>query len=151
MCRKLAPLEPESFQACRALAWLLAACPEPRFRDPPRAVALADKAVANAPSDGASWRVLGVARYRAGDCRGTLAALGKAIQLFADRPEPARREGLDTLFLAMAHGQLGEREEARRCYERAVGWMEQYRPRDEELHRFRAEAAALLGVQAKRN
>jgi tetratricopeptide (TPR) repeat protein len=150
VCRKLEPLEPESSRACRALAWLLAACPEPRFRDPPRAVALAAKAVARVPSDGASWRVLGVARYRAGDGRGALAALEKSIQLFADRPEPARRGGLDAIFLAMAHWQLGEREEARRWYDRAVGWTEQHRPRDEELRRFRAEAAALLGVQEKK-
>ena len=40
--------------------------------------------------------------------------------------------------------QLGDRELARTRYNRAVEWMDKNGPRDEELLRFRAEAAGLL-------
>ena len=44
----------------------------------------------------------------------------------------------------MAHARLGNGAEARRWYDRAVRWMEQYQPDDLELRRFRAEAEELL-------
>jgi hypothetical protein len=46
----------------------------------------------------------------------------------------------------MAHWQLGETEQARTWYDRAVQWMDKHQPQDEELRRFRTEAAELLGV-----
>jgi hypothetical protein len=46
----------------------------------------------------------------------------------------------------MACWQLGERDEARIWYERAVQWMEKHAPKNDELLRFRAEAAELLGL-----
>ena len=53
-------------------------------------------------------------------------------------------DATDWLCLAMAHWQLGDRDEARRWYNEAIGWMEEKKPDDEQLHRFRAEAAQLL-------
>ena len=50
----------------------------------------------------------------------------------------------------MAHWQLGDKPQARSWYDKAVPWMEKNQPKNEELVRFRAEAAALLGVKAKR-
>jgi hypothetical protein len=47
----------------------------------------------------------------------------------------------------MAHWQLGAKEEARKWYNRAVEWMNKNPRRDEELRRFRDEAAALLGIK----
>ncbi len=44
----------------------------------------------------------------------------------------------------MAHWQLGQKEEARRWYDRAVEWMEENAPNNEECRRFQAEAATLL-------
>ena len=52
----------------------------------------------------------------------------------------------DWFFLAMAHWKLGNQEEARRWYDKAVEWTDEHGPGDEELRRFRAEAAELLGV-----
>jgi hypothetical protein len=56
----------------------------------------------------------------------------------------------------MAHWQLGHKDEARKWYSQAVGWMEKHKealtkdqPHAEELKRFRAEAAELLGIDAK--
>ena len=54
-------------------------------------------------------------------------------------------------FLAMAHWQLGEKDEARQWYDQAVEWMEQKQPDNDELRRFRAEAAELLGISEQPN
>jgi hypothetical protein len=51
----------------------------------------------------------------------------------------------DWLFVAMAKQALGEREEARKWFDRSVAWMEK-QPGDKELERFRAEAEQALGV-----
>ena len=42
---------------------------------------------------------------------------------------------------------LGQKDEARQWYNRAVEWMEKNQPEDEELRHFRAEAAELLGMK----
>ena len=54
-------------------------------------------------------------------------------------------------FLAMARWQLGEKDLARRAYDRAVQWMEKYHPKNEGLHRLRAEAAEVLGIEQKKD
>jgi tetratricopeptide (TPR) repeat protein len=82
---------------------------------------------------------LGVALYRAGDWPGAIEALEKSI-------ESQGRTSYDDFFLAMCRWQLGERQEALRLYDQAVRWMDKDRPNDEELRRFRAEAAELLGI-----
>ena len=69
-----------------------------------------------------------------------IAALEKSTEL------RHRREPIGWLFLAMAHWQLGEKEEARRWYDKAVEWIEKDKPNDKELRRFCAEAKELLGV-----
>ena len=51
----------------------------------------------------------------------------------------------------MAHWQLGEKDEARQWYDQAVEWMEQKQPDNDELRRFRAEAAELLGISEQPN
>jgi hypothetical protein len=55
--------------------------------------------------------------------------------------------GFDWFFLAMAHRRLCHQAEARRYYGQAVEWMEKNQPRNDELRRFRDEAAELLGKQ----
>jgi len=52
------------------------------------------------------------------------------------------------LFLAMACWQKGDKDQARQWYDNAVNGMEKNKSQDEELRRFRAEAATLLGVKA---
>jgi serine/threonine protein kinase/tetratricopeptide (TPR) repeat protein len=104
-------------------AWLLANCPEPKFRDPAEAIRLANLAAGRQPKelDGRVGLTIGVARYRAGDMEGALAALEKASvssqplgisgwgALWA--PEVQR-----TVFMAMAHWKQGERELALEDY-----------------------------------
>ncbi len=86
------------------------------------------------------WSTLGVCLYRAGDWKTAIEALKKSRDL--------RNGGdsFDWFFLAMAHWQLREKENARRWYDQAVEWMEKSQPRNEELRRLRAEAEELLGV-----
>jgi tetratricopeptide (TPR) repeat protein len=103
------------------------------------AVELARKAVELEPRQRDFWKTLGAAQYRAGDWKACVAALDRA------RPPGEGGDGAACFFLAMARWQLGDKEQARRCYERAVRWMELNRPQDKQLARFRAEAAALLG------
>jgi hypothetical protein len=86
------------------------------------------------------WNSLGIAYYRAGDWQPAVTALKKSMEL---------REGgdcYDWFFLAMAHWKLGHKEEARKWHGQASAWMEQKEYGDPRLRRFRAEAAALLGV-----
>jgi superkiller protein 3 len=125
------------------LAWLLANCVDPHFRNPQEAVASAERAVDLAPKDGNYWKTLGAARYRAKDYRGALAALEKSIAF------KQGGDSFDWFFLAMAHWRLGDPDEARQWYDKAVSWMEEHQPKDEELARFRAEAETLLEIKKK--
>jgi tetratricopeptide (TPR) repeat protein len=104
-------------------------------------VVLAKRAAERGPRQGSYWGTLGTAHYRAGDWDAAIAALEKALKL---------RSGGDShnwFFLAMAHWQRGDKERARQWFDRAVAWMEKHMPAEEELRRFRAEAAALLGLR----
>jgi Flp pilus assembly protein TadD len=119
----------------------MATHPDPRHRDAGRAVAWAQRAVDLDPDEGNYRNTLGAAHYRAGQWNDAIEALTKAMTLL-----DARWESFNTFFLAMAHWQLGHQEEARQWYDRAVQWMKKHKPNDEELRRFRTEAAALLGI-----
>jgi tetratricopeptide (TPR) repeat protein len=81
-----------------------------------------------------------VAQYRLGDWKAALVALEKATSL------RKQNNSTDWFVLAMAHWQLGDKEQARKWYDQAVRWMDKNKPQDEELRRFRAEAAELLGI-----
>ncbi len=137
---KALQLQPAKAGDCNTLAWYLATCPDPRVRKPDRAVQLAAQATQLAPNGGANWNTLGVAQYRAGQFKQAVTSLSKSMQLRSGG------DAFDWFFLAMAHWQLKNKEEARKWYDKAVGWMEKSKPDDEELRRFRAEAAELLGI-----
>jgi Flp pilus assembly protein TadD len=137
---RLIELEPNLAVARNNLAWILATCPDAKFRDPGRAVEQATKAVELAPKEGGYWNTLGAAHYRAGDWKAAIEALNRSMELHKGG------DSNDWFFLAMACWQLGDKPQARSWYDKAVGWMEKNQPTAEELIRFRAEAAALLGL-----
>jgi superkiller protein 3 len=131
-------------------AWLLATCREAKFRNAAKAVELAKKATEQAPQEGGHWNTLGVAHYRAGAWKPAVAAFGKSMELRAGG------DAFDWLFLAMAHGKLGNRDDARKRYDQAVQWLEKNGPmlaksprEADELRRFRAEAEEVLGLKKK--
>jgi tetratricopeptide (TPR) repeat protein/serine/threonine protein kinase len=144
-------LKPKEAFGYNGLAWLLANSPDAKFRDPRRAVELALQAVARAPRGATCWNTLGVAHYRAGHWEEAIAGLTKSMAL-----QKGALESFDAFFLAMAHWRLGQKEKARRWYDRAVRWMENNKDRwqgnkqrSEELRRFRTETAELLGLAKK--
>jgi tetratricopeptide (TPR) repeat protein len=130
--------------ALNNLAWFLVTCPDPKLRDPRRAVGLAKKAVELAQASPENQNTLGVARYRAGNWRGAIEALTTSEEL-----APGKSLGFNAFFLAMAHWQLGHKDEAPQWYCRAVEWMERNKPNDGELSRFCAEAAGLFGLEPR--
>src|SRR5262249_22640189 len=124
---KAIELDPKYAPAHNDLSWLLATCPEAKFRDAKRAVELAKRAVELEPQDGDYWNTLGVAHYQAGSWKDAVAALEKSMEL---------RKGGDTydwFFLAMAHWQLGNKADARKWFDKAVEWMDKNEPKSEEL------------------
>jgi serine/threonine protein kinase/tetratricopeptide (TPR) repeat protein len=132
--------KPDHAPLHHSIAWTLSACPVADPRDRRLAVELGRRAVELAPNDGDGWKSLGAAHYRAKNWNDAIRALEKSMSL--------RNDGMssDRFFLAMACWQLERRDEARRRYDQAVHWMEKYDPKNHELRRFRAEAAALLGL-----
>jgi eukaryotic-like serine/threonine-protein kinase len=143
--RKLLERAPQSALIHNNFAWLLATCADPKFRNGKRAVELAKKAVELEPKQGMWWNTLGAAHLRASNWKDATAALDKSMEL---------RNGGDAndwFFLAMACWQSGDKPRARSWYVKAAQWMEKNQPKNEELIRFRAEAADLLGVDPKRD
>jgi hypothetical protein len=59
---------------------------------------------------------------------------------------PKRGDAAQWFFLAMAHWQLDEKDKARKWFDQAVEWMDKNQPKNEELRRFRAEAAELMKI-----
>ena len=142
-----AALEMEPYNASdhNAVARALATHPHPKIRDPGRAIGLAKKAVELVPEHSVYWSTLGVAYYRAGDWKEAVAALEKSGEL------QNGSNCFNWFFLAMSHEKLGDKERARRWYDRATQWLDKNQATNEELRRFRAEAAQVLGVDRKRD
>jgi tetratricopeptide (TPR) repeat protein len=136
----------ESRPPLNTLAWELAIHPDPSRRDPKRAAELAEKAVSELPKDANCWNTLGVARYRVGDYKGSVAALMKYRAL---RTNDA--EWTNPFFLAMAHRNLDHKGEVARWYKLAVEWMDRKKADSETMRRIRAEAAELLAVERQKD
>jgi serine/threonine protein kinase/uncharacterized protein HemY len=144
LCDNVLKVAPKNPGARARLAWRLGTCPDEELRDHAQALQLAEAAVKTAPTDGTTWRSLGVARFRNGDLKGAVAALEKSMKL-----ANGQDESFNTFFLAMTFWRLGEKEQARQWYDQAVAWMKQNLPHDEELRRFRAEAEEVLSINHK--
>jgi tetratricopeptide (TPR) repeat protein/serine/threonine protein kinase len=146
-------LVPRHALAHNDLAWLLATRPEPKLREPGRAVELAKKAIQLAPGDAHFWRTLGVARYRAADWKDALVALDKSEKL---QKGGKGGDAGASLFLAMTHRQLGNGNEARQHYDQAIRWVENNKealakdkPLADEIRRFQHEAEEVLELKKK--
>ena len=130
---------------CNEYAWNLANATG-SSRNPERALTLARRSVELAPNQALNLNTLGVAQYRAGRHAEAIATLDRSLAA-----GHGAYDGYDLFFQAMAHWQLGDKTQSLACFDKAVEWMEKNPQADEELVRFRAEAAALLGVKEKRD
>jgi tetratricopeptide (TPR) repeat protein len=146
--RKAAELGPNFALAHSCLAWLLTTCPEENLRDTAGGLEAARKAVEVAPHSALAWQVLGWAHYRTEHWKASIEALEKSCALDIS---PKGGNAAQWFFLAMAHWQLGEKDKAREWYYRGVEWTAKHDPRWDLLQRFRAEAAALLGLKDKQD
>jgi tetratricopeptide (TPR) repeat protein len=147
---KALALEPTDAGLLHELARLLAHCPDQKVRNPRRAVELARGAVSLNPRNGDYRGALGSAFYRAGDWKAAIEALTKSQEL----SNSSRAH--DWFFLAMAEWQLGNKDDARRWYDKADKWINENQKalqdapgNAEELKRFRTEASELLGIKEK--
>jgi serine/threonine protein kinase/Tfp pilus assembly protein PilF len=141
---KALEVDPKDPAVNNELAWFLATNPEPELRDAAQAVRRAMKAVTDRPESADYRNTLGVAHYRNGDDKAAIAELEKVMSLRQGG------DGIDWLFLAMAHWRLHERDKARAWFDRAVQWMDSHKPYDDELRRIRAEAEAILAEAYRR-
>ena len=98
------------------LAWALATHAEPARRDPGRAVSLAMEAVELNPQEGDRLLALGAALYGTGRWQDAIETLKRA-----DRLSGGKDHSYNAYFIAMAHWQLGNKEEARRWYDKGRG------------------------------
>jgi hypothetical protein len=126
--------------ALNNLAWMLATCEDIHFRAPQEALSHAKRAVKLAGDEGTFWNTLGVAYFRVQNWTEAIKALERSMEL--------RGEGdsYDWFFLAMVHAKMGQKEQSRQWYDRAVTWFHEARETDPELYRFHVEAAAALGL-----
>jgi superkiller protein 3 len=141
--REAVRVQPNSALAHNNLAWILATSADVKLRDPDGAVKSAKRAVELAPKDSTYPSTLGVAYYRAGEFKQAITAMEKSMAL---------RKGGDSnewFFLAMVHWQLGNKDDARKWFDRAAEWMDRNAKDNEELRRFRTEAAELLEIKKK--
>jgi tetratricopeptide (TPR) repeat protein len=140
---------------CR-LAELLSTTRVVGARDSDLALKVARRALEKADRPnliGLARQTLGWAQYRAGDWKGCIESL--------EMVQDYQRDG--DYFAAMAHWQLGDEAEARTLFHKSDMWLPDYErrwtanerrgvlthPEPAMLRRIRAEAAALLGVDAK--
>jgi tetratricopeptide (TPR) repeat protein len=125
-------------------AWFLANCEDRAVADPAEAVGLARQAVNRDPDAGNYWNTLGVAYYRLGDYQAAVETLTRSMALRSGG------DGYDWFFLAMAHWRLGQKEQARDWYDKALNGMQTMRPEAFELPGFQAEADAVLQIASSK-
>ena len=137
------PAEKKELNPRWELAWFLVIWPDPNRHDARRAIELAEQLVKEAPTESLYWRTLGAARVRARDWPAAIVALEKANDL--------ERGGSAWMwfFLAMARWENGDKDEARRWYDRAAENLEQCRlhPDIGEILQFQAEARKVMGIR----
>ena len=125
------------------LAWLLAIRPDPQRRYCTVAVDLAQTGRrVRPPRMAIVWRTLGVAHYRAGDWQAQPSSRWRRRSSCRQAPT-----AFDLFFLAMAHWQLGDKDEARKFYDQAAEWIDSNKAGDVVLRYLQDEAAELMGIK----
>jgi eukaryotic-like serine/threonine-protein kinase len=137
---------PEVQRCIDDYAWMLAASTDPGYRDPRRAIELANEVIENSPKVRDVWTTLGVAHYRAGAWKDAIAALEKS-----ETTAPALFTAANGFFLAMAYWQLGEKAKGHEWYAKALPSVKTAsQPTVRELAIFQLEASQLLGISERK-
>jgi serine/threonine protein kinase len=152
--RQALHISPRKNKVLEGWAWFLATRPDAEHRDPAEAIKVLNRVQGGETDFGEV--VLGVAQYGSGNWNKARAILGRDAQLRGGESDNGgavngrvgKENGAD-FFLAMTLWQLGEKDKALERYKAGLAWTDKYRPNDKELLRFRADAARLLGANAK--
>ena len=140
--RQAIKIDPSHAQAHNDLAWLLLAGPK-ELRDPKAALPLARKAVESTPKPTVELNTLGLVLYRNAAYKEAVPILDKSLAA-----NQGNIDAHDLFVLAMCHARLGEADQARDCFDRAVKWIEKQKNLPpqyvEELKVFRAEAEEVM-------
>jgi tetratricopeptide (TPR) repeat protein len=134
-------LKPDYGEFHNGLAWALVLSPKRLQREYDEGLVHARKAVEQAPQHGGFANTLALAEYRLGHWAESIAAAKRSIELLKDV------DASNWFFLAMAHGQKGNKDEARKWFDKAVAWTKEKAPKNDEFRQFWREAAELLGQQ----
>ena len=137
--REAIRLKPDFAGAHNNLAWALVLSRKRPQREYDEGLAHARKAVELAKKGVNSHSTLALAEYRSGHWTESLAASERAMAL---QKGPY---AYDWFFQAMARWQKGDKDEARKCFDKAVVWTKANDPKNVELRQFWTEAAELLG------
>ena len=124
------------------VAWHLVQLDAQESAAPAATLRLARRAQSLWPDSVQANHVLGMAHYRAGNWDEAIAALRRANELEHDEGL-----GFNGFFLAMAYHKKGDAARARDWYERSVAWSAEHKLGDKIAEKYRAEAAAVLGVK----
>lgn len=142
--------------ALNEASWYIVRQPNSTSAQYERALRLAQEAVRAAPKDGNILNTLGVAQYRVGQYREAVETLTESDRMNSAAPAvPSRRpQGsvpADLAFLAMAHHQLGQKQQA-------LEWLDKLQesiaqpgaPRQSESGSFLQEAETLILGESRR-
>jgi tetratricopeptide (TPR) repeat protein len=169
---KAIDLNPKHANARRALGdslgnkgWNLINSPDPKLRDPQRAIEAIKEAVEAAPQSSMAWQYMGWAQYRLGDWGASIEALEKSCMLQAG----GTGDSYQWIVLALAHAQLAAHEglpeeermrhraESHRWYESSAKDLDSKkwttRPSgilDQAVWDFRQEALKLIGSKEEK-
>jgi tetratricopeptide (TPR) repeat protein len=139
--RSVSRKNPAQAEVQNQLAMFLNIWEDQEKEDAALALAMAKKAVAQAPRNGFYRGTLGVAYYRAGEWQTALQTLEETVRL------PKGKDVFIDLFLAMARSKAGRQDQARKDYDSVVHWMAQNPSQvSDALRRLQVEAAAVLGI-----
>jgi tetratricopeptide (TPR) repeat protein len=156
--REAVRLRPSDFFCHIYLAERLLRTPDPDLLDPREALRVAHKAqqlasqATKVPESlrrsqtSSALTVLVEAQYRNGQWRECIRSQ-EEFEQFAAQLASRIADPRQWLYRAMAHHQLGEKDEARKWHAKATEFMDQYRWSDEESARLRAEASVLLNIE----
>jgi tetratricopeptide (TPR) repeat protein len=132
-------IQPDYCEAHNNLAWALVLPSKSPRSDYADGLAHARRAV-ELKRNGVTLNTLELAEYRMGHLDESLAASEQNMA-------SGGGNSWDWFFVAMAHWQKGDKEEAHAWFDKSVDWTKKHGNNDRELLQFWSEAAELLGLE----